>query len=138
MSEFHSQLSEEQRARARVLRRESTFPERKLWNALRGSQLCGLKFRRQHPIGPFFVDYYCHDQRLAIELDGASHDNRGQYDLERERYLKSLNLRIVRFGNDDVLRDLDNVLRAILLACGLDPDTGEPLSSTTSRGAPSP
>jgi very-short-patch-repair endonuclease len=138
MSEFHPQLSEEQRARARVLRTESTFPERKLWHALRGSQLCGLKFRRQHPIGPFFVDYHCREPRLVIELDGASHDDRGQYDLDRERYFKSLNLRIVRFGNDDVLRDLDNVLRAILLACGLDPDTGQKLGSATSRGAPSP
>jgi very-short-patch-repair endonuclease len=138
MSEFHPQLSEQQRLRARELRSESTFPERKLWNALRGSGLCGLKFRRQHPIGTFFVDFYCHEQRLAIELDGASHDDRGQYDLDRERYLISLDLRIVRFGNDDVLRDLDNVLRAILLACGLDPDTGELLRSTTSRGAPSP
>jgi len=138
MSEFNSQLSEEQRARSRDFGKEGPCPERKLWKALRGSQLCGLKFRRQHPIGPFFVDFYCHDQRLVIELDGASHDDRGQYDLERVRYLRSLNLRIVRFGNDDVLRDLDDVLRAILLACGLDPDTGQKLGSATSRGAPSP
>jgi very-short-patch-repair endonuclease len=59
-------------------------------------------------------------------LDGASHDGRGEYDLDREAYLKGQNLRVIRFGNDDVVRDLEEVLRAILLACGVDPVTGRP------------
>jgi very-short-patch-repair endonuclease len=123
MSEFHSVLPDKLLARGRELRKDSTFPERRLWSCLRGRWLCGLKFRKQHSVGPFIVDFYCHDQRLVIELDGASHDGRGQYDVEREDYLKAQGLRVIRFSNDDVLRDIEPVLRAILIASGIDPDS---------------
>src|SRR5206468_12932704 len=102
MSEFHPIVPDKMLFRGRKLRRDSTFPERRLWRELRGGRLCGLKFRRQHSIGPFIVDFYCHENRLAIELDGESHNDRGSYDLERERFLKAENLRVVRFSNDDV------------------------------------
>jgi very-short-patch-repair endonuclease len=135
MSEFHSILSDKLLFRGRRLRRDSTFPERRLWGCLRGGRLSGLKFRRQFAIGPYIVDY-CHEQRLVIELDGASHNDRGEYDLDRERYLKSQDVRVIRFSNDDVLQELDGVLRAILLACGIDPDMGGPLNSTNRRPSP--
>jgi very-short-patch-repair endonuclease len=127
VSEFYPILPDKQLFRGRDLRRESTIPERQLWNCLRAGRLCGLKFRRQHAIGPYYADFYCHAQRLVIELDGASHDGQGQYDLDREAYLMAQRLRVIRFGNDDVLNDLEAVLRAILLACGIDPVTGRPV-----------
>jgi very-short-patch-repair endonuclease len=135
MSEFYPIVPDKLLFRGRKLRRDSTQPERKLWNCLRGGRLCGLKFRRQHPIEGFIVDFYCHLHRLVIELDGESHIDRGQSDLEREEILKSQRLRVIRFGNDDVLRDLEAVLRAILLACGIDPNSGGPL---TENPKPSP
>jgi very-short-patch-repair endonuclease len=131
MSEFHPITPDKLLFRGRKLRRESTFPERRLWNELRGRRLCGLKFRRQHPIGRFIVDFYSDENRLVIELDGNSHNDRADYDLEREEFLKSQNLRILRFGNDDVLRDLEAVLRAILIACGIDPNSGAALTENT-------
>jgi len=127
MTEFHPILPDKLLFRGRELRKNSTFPEGRLWNAIRGGRLCGLKFRRQHAIGPFFADYYCHEQRLVIELDGASHNDQGRYNLDREEYLKPQDLRIIRFTNDQVLYDLESVVRAILVACGRDPETGSPL-----------
>ena len=132
MTEFHPILPDELLFRGRQLRKDSTFPERRLWNAIRGSRLCGLKFRRQHAIGPFLVDFYCREQRLVIELDGASHSDQGQYDLERQAYLEEQNLRVIRFSNDQVLHELDGVVRGILVACGRDPDTGELVSPSDS------
>ncbi len=123
MSEFHPITPDKLLFRGRKLRQESTFPERRLWNELRAGRLCGLKFRRQHPIGSFIVDFYCHAHRLVIGLDGDSHNDRGEYDLDREEFLAGQNLRILRFGNDDVLCDLEAVLRAILIACEIDPHT---------------
>ena len=134
MSEFHPILRDKQLFRGRALRHDSTHPERRLWNCLRAGRLCGLKFRRQHAIGPYFVDYYCHACRLVIELDGDSHNDRGEYDLNSESYLKSQNVRVIRFSNDDVLRDLEAVLRAILLSCGIDPNTGTALALPLGEG----
>ncbi|MCI0361616.1 MAG: endonuclease domain-containing protein [Planctomycetaceae bacterium] len=128
MTEFHPILPDKFLFRGRELRKNSTVPEKRLWNAIRGGRLCGIKFRRQHAIGPFFVDFYCHEQRLVVELDGQSHIEQGEYDLDREDYLRDQNLRIIRFTNDQALFDLDSVVRAILVACGRDPDTGAPLN----------
>src|SRR5947207_2002021 len=105
--------------RARSLRANSNFPERLLWGKLRGQRLAELKFRRQHPLGPFVLDYYCHEARIAIELDGDSHDGRYQYDADRQRLIEQQGIRVLRFGNDDVLHDMDSVLLAILKACGV-------------------
>jgi very-short-patch-repair endonuclease len=130
MSEFHPILPDKLLFRGRELRKESTWPERRLWNCLRDRRLGGLKFRRQAAIGPFIVDYYCHEHRLVVELDGASHDGRGEYDRDREQYLQCENLHILRFHNDDVLRDVEPVLRAILLACGIDPELGSAVADS--------
>jgi very-short-patch-repair endonuclease len=127
MTEFHSIIPDKLLYRGRTLRRESTFPERKLWQTIRGEQLCGLKFRRQHAIGPFTVDFYCHEHRLVIELDGNSHIDQAKHDRQREEYLANERLTVLRFQNDDVLSDIESVLKAILVICQIDPLTGATL-----------
>jgi very-short-patch-repair endonuclease len=89
-----------------------TGPEAQLWSRLRARQLQGLKFRRQHGIGPYIVDFYCPEQSLVIEVDGDSHADADQVvkDRQREQYLQSLGLRIIRYINDDILKNLDGVL----------------------------
>jgi very-short-patch-repair endonuclease len=128
MTEFHPIIPDKLLYRGRQLRRESTFPERKVWQHIRAEQLCGLEFRRQHAIGPFTVDFYCHEHRLVIELDGNSHIDRAKYDCGREEYLANERLTIVRFQNDDVLSDIESVLKAIMEACRIDPLSGATLS----------
>ena len=115
----------ELKVRARELRYDSTVPERKLWDALRGRKLAGLKFRRQHPIPPFVVDFYCEEELLVVELDGDSHIGCANYDENRSANLIKKGLKIVRFGNDDVLQDLEAVLHGILRVCNRDFVTGQ-------------
>src|SRR5258707_187858 len=95
--------------RARQLRHDSTVPERILWDLIRSGRLAGLKFRRQHPIGPYFADYYCHERKLVIGLDGRSHDGRGEADRLREAQLRKSGLTVLRIKNDDVLLELEGV-----------------------------
>jgi len=100
--------------RARTLRKNQTTAEQKLWQALRREQL-GVKFRRQHPIGPYILDFYCGDKSCAIEVDGESH-NRPEtqaYDAERDRYLRGLGLTVLRFTNEEVYHNLDGVVDQI-------------------------
>jgi len=93
-----------------------TLPEIVLWQALRRS-LLGLRFRRQHPIGPYVLDFYCPSARLAIEIDGLAHDStaQAQHDERRQTWLVQQGVRVVRFRATDVLRDeaLEGVLQAI-------------------------
>ena len=90
-----------------------------LWNRLRGGSLAGLKFRRQQPIGPYIVDFFCHEVSLVVELDGRSHDDRGKEDAQREAFLRDQQrLRVLRVSNDDVLKETEAVLCAILRAAG--------------------
>jgi very-short-patch-repair endonuclease len=107
-------------SRARQMRHDATSPERALWGLIRDRPLQGLKFRRQHAIGPYVADFYCHEASLVVELDGMSHDGRAEADAQRTRYLESLGLRVVRISNDDVLRDREAVAIAILRAAGVD------------------
>src|SRR2546423_10150941 len=106
--------------RARAMRHEGAPAERILWWCLRNRRLDGLKFRRQVPIGRFIADFYCAEQSLLIELDGDSHNARGEYDEERTQWLQERGRRVVRFLNDDVYRSLDAVLMTILRECGRD------------------
>ena len=108
-----------QTEKSRRLRRDLTGPERRLWSALRSRRAAKLKVRRQYPIGPYVVDFACLDHRVVIELDGDSHVGRADYDRQRQSHIESAGYRVLRVGNDDVLRDLDAVLRAVLQACGI-------------------
>jgi very-short-patch-repair endonuclease len=88
-----------------------TGPETRLWSRLRARQLQRLKFRRQHGIGPYIVDFYCPEQSLVIEVDGDSHADADQIlkDQLRNRYFQSLGLHVIRYINDDILKNLDGV-----------------------------
>lgn len=103
--------------RAKRLRRDMTLPEVVLWTALRGGRLRGLRFRRQHPLGPYILDFFCAAARLGVEVDGAGHDLPEQiaHDRRRDAYLGSVGVEVIRFAAEDVLRDelLDGVLRRI-------------------------
>jgi very-short-patch-repair endonuclease len=111
---FRKPIDDQHKARARRLRQVPTFPELLLWGKLRGRRLAGIKFRRQHPLKPYIVDYYCEDAKLIIELDGKSHDGHAKDDATRSAFLKSLGLDIIRIGNDDVLTNLEGVLEFII------------------------
>lgn len=97
------------------LRRSLTPAEAALWKTLQGSKLEGKKFRRQHSIGNYVVDFYCPECRLAIELDGEKHFNSiaAEYDLRRTEYLNSLNVRVLRIENRAVFEHPEGVLEAI-------------------------
>ncbi len=100
-------------AAARLHRRSITPAERALWQALRGHQLHGLGFRRQHPLGPFIVDFYCPQLKLVIELDGDVHADQADYDAARTEQLAAYGYRVIRFRNEAVLGDLSSVLKRI-------------------------
>lgn len=100
------------RQRARGLRQAQADAENKLWRRLRASQLNGYKFRRQHPIPPYIVDFYCKSANVVVELDGSQHDE--AVDAERTRYLEQQGLKVLRFRNNEALQQLDAVLTAIL------------------------
>ncbi len=101
---------------------------------MRNGRLCGLKFRRQHPIDGYTADFYCHEHALVVELDGESHEGRADHDRKRTEVLAQRTLRVIRFGNDDVLRDLEAVLEAILRACEIDPFFKQPSPQPSPRG----
>ena len=113
----------------RRLRSNMTGPEARLWSRLRARQLQGLKFRRQHGIGPYIVDFYCPEQSLVIEVDGDSHADADQVvkDKQREQYLQSLGLRVIRYINDDIVKNLGGILE----------DLAERISSRSTSPRPS-
>ncbi|MBN8994031.1 MAG: endonuclease domain-containing protein [Rhizobiales bacterium] len=125
-------------ARARRLRGEMSLPEVLLWRVLRGSRVGDLRFRRQHPVGPYILDFYCASHRLAVEVDGAGHDfgQRAFHDERRGAWLSRQGVRIVRLRAADVLDEanLDNVVGAILVAAGA-PSVGFADSSPVNGGA---
>ena len=97
----------------RGLRAESTKAEQLVWAMVRDRRMNGAKFRRQHSIGRFIVDFVCLESNIVIELDGEYHDFIVDEDKERESFLKEQGLRVIRFWNEDVLKDADAVARAI-------------------------
>jgi len=103
---------------ARRLRREQTDVERKLWYALRDRRLGEFKFRRQQPIGPYTVDFFCSDAKLIIELDGSQHaeaENR-EKDEKRTEFLESRGYKVLRFWNCDLIENMDGVIETIFVA----------------------
>ena len=103
--------------RARELRQRATEAERVLWERVRNRRLGGLKFRRQHPLGPYIVDFYCAEHRLVVEVDGPIHEGQKERDALRAEYLEMYGYRVLRFMNEDVLTDIEGVLERILAAC---------------------
>tara|TARA_R110002072_G_C7640640_1_gene507762 strand:- start:174 stop:581 length:408 start_codon:yes stop_codon:yes gene_type:complete len=105
------------KARARALRRDSSFPKRLLWSKLRNRQLDGWKFRRQHPVGPYFADFACEEAKLIVELDGDTHGDPAQqaHDAGRTAFLQSHDWQVIRFWNSDLLDNIDGVLDTIQL-----------------------
>ena len=97
----------------RDLRRNQTDAERLLWARLRARRLCGLKFRRQEVLGPYVVDFACLEPKLVIEVDGGQLAEQAPKDAARTGYLGALGYRVIRFWNDEVLRDPDAVLEEI-------------------------
>ena len=102
------------RNRARRLRSDQTEAERKLWARLRARQLCGVKFRRQHPIGLFVADFCCVERGLVIELDGGQHAEQVDADRRRSAFLAGRGYRVLRFWDNDVMEDTDAVLERIV------------------------
>ena len=101
------------KALAAHLRSQGTKSEIILWNQLKGSQVNGFRFIRQKPIGDYIVDFYCKEVGLVIELDGLSHQSNEVMDLDerKQSYLESIGLKVIRFEDEDVIRDLPNVMR---------------------------
>ena len=102
--------------RERQLRRASTDAERALWRLLRSRQLEGYKFRRQHAVGPYILDFYCPASRLAVELDGSQHYTADGLadDAARTEYLRSAGIEVMRLPNNDVLTNADGTIEVLL------------------------
>jgi very-short-patch-repair endonuclease len=101
--------------RARELRQRMTDAEMILWSRLRQLGPVGLRFRRQHPIGPYVADFACVLQRVVIDVDGATHGSDAEvaYDKRREAYLKRRGWRLIRFWNREIYRELDRVMDVV-------------------------
>lgn len=105
------------RQRAKELRWPQTPAEAALWERLQNKQLYGLKFRRQHPLHHFILDFYCHAHQLVIEVDGGIHQHQQEYDAARTEWLTQRGFTVIRFRNEDVLHDIETVLQKIAKAC---------------------
>jgi len=98
---------------ARELRQGETSAEKVLWKELRGQKLAGIKFRRQHPVGRFVLDFYCSASHLVIELDGDIHKGQEERDAARTAQLQAYGYQVIRFRNEEVLNNLKSVLERI-------------------------
>lgn len=104
---------------AKTMRSNATDAENFMWQLIRAKRFMNLKFRRQHVIAPYIVDFYCHELGLVIELDGNQHgtDDAIEYDTERRNFLEALGLTVVRYWNDDVLSRTEVVLEDLWRRC---------------------
>ena len=98
---------------AKDLRNNMTESEKKLWAYLRKKQIGKYKFRCQHPIYRYILDFYCHEKRLAIEIDGNIHNSQQEYDKYRDEFLNSIGIRTLRLRNEDVLNSIEKVIEII-------------------------
>jgi|SRR5208283_450437 len=111
---------------ARQLRLKQTDAEQRLWSRLRASQLEGFKFRLQYPIGPFFADFLCPEAKLVIELDGSQHADQLEPDKRRTELLHAAGYAVLRFWNNEVISEIDEVLQRIAAALEKSPHTRKP------------
>ncbi len=109
-------VSPELRQAASQLREQMTTAEQGLWEALRDKKLGGLRFRAQHPVGQFILDFYCPACKLAVELDGSVHDNRAEEDAARTAQLRTYGYHVLRFQNKEIFTSLASVTERILRA----------------------
>ena len=115
----HTPLPPKHRANARSMPKVMTDAELKLWNELRAHRLMGLGFRRQFPIAGYIVDFACPEKKLVVEVDGSQHADAAANDEARTGRLQQDGWTVLRFWNDDILRDIDNVCQHIVIAAGL-------------------
>ncbi len=99
---------------ARLLRKDSTNAELLVWNALRNRKFNNLKFRRQHEINGFIIDFYCHELRVAIEIDGKIHEGQKDYDQLRQEMIENENITFIRITNEDIMKDINILLEKII------------------------
>ncbi|MBR1151730.1 endonuclease domain-containing protein [Bradyrhizobium sp. JYMT SZCCT0428] len=127
----HTPVSEVQRTRAKQLRRAMTRAETLLWRHLKADRLAGLAFRRQTPIGNYIADFVAHSCKLVVELDGESHnfEESIRHDARRDEWFSSRGYRVLRFTNDDVMKNLEGVVLTIAEAA----EQASPLSLTLPR-----
>jgi very-short-patch-repair endonuclease len=114
-------ISEKKTSYARTLRSGMTDAEQRLWSSLRGKQLFGHKFRRQHPVGPYIADFACVEMKLVVELDGGQHQEQVAYDERRTAFMRMHGWTVLRFWNNDVLGNLEGVLATVIDALGTQP-----------------
>jgi len=105
----------------RLLRSNMTLAERRLWQRLRGKQLYGWKFRRQHPYGNYVLDFVCLDAKLVVEVDGGQHLERRQDDEARDASLRAAGFQLLRFWNNQVMQELEAVIEVIVAALPVTP-----------------
>ena len=131
-----ARLPDDIRTWAREMRSGMTDAEALLWKLLRNRRLAGAKFRRQHPMGRYILDFYCVEQKLCIELDGGQHGEAMAYDQLRDQWLQGQGIRILRFWNNQMLMETEGVLEMIYLALlAVAPATPAPAGTLTAAPA---
>jgi len=98
---------------AQLLRKRTTQIEEILWEKLKGKQIFGLRFSRQHPIDLFIADFYCHKVRLVVEIHGEIHNYQREYDIGRTAELEKFDIKVIRFSNEEVILDIEKVVSKI-------------------------
>ena len=102
-------------SRAKKLRKTSTEAEKKIWSMLRRHRFSGKKFKRQQPIGHYIVDFVCFERQLIIEIDGGQHSDNVEKDQQRDDWLITQGYKVLRFWNNDVIKNIETVLEVIRL-----------------------
>lgn len=113
-----TRINQTAKKNSRSLRRELTDAEQLLWRHLRMRQMGGCKFRRQHPLGRYILDFVCLEAALVVEVDGGQHAENEEQDLLRTMFLSQQGLHVLRFWNNDVLKDIESVKQVIWNALG--------------------
>lgn len=111
-----AKLPDDLRAYAREMRGRMTDAEALLWMLLRNRRIAGAKFRRQHPVGRYILDFYCVEKQLGVELDGGQHGDEAAYDQRRDDWLRGKGIQVLRFWNNQMLAETEAVMEAIYRA----------------------